>query len=91
MNIYIAIWNDRHTSTTAHPFTDKKKAIEWAKSTAKDGAKELVDYQEHYYGIDQGWVFYAEYSCEGDCIYVVETELDQCKAREKLNNSNNAN
>lgn len=76
MKIYIAIWKDRHTDTTAHPFTDKGRAIGWAKAKAKECARETEDYEEHDYGREIGWVFYADYSCESDCIYVVETELD---------------
>ena len=72
MKIYIAIWKDRHSDTTAYPFSDATKAIEWSKLKAKEYAIEPEDYEEH----DYGWVFYANYSCEGDCIYVVETELD---------------
>ena len=77
MKIYIAIWKDRHRDTTAHPFTDKHKAIDWAKSKAKEYARDSEDYEEHDYGKNSGWVFYADYSCESDCIYVVETELDK--------------
>jgi hypothetical protein len=76
MKIYIAIWKDRHSDTTAHPFEDKDVAIEWARSKAKEYDR-FDDYEEHDYGKDQGWVFYADYSCEGDCIYVVESELVQ--------------
>ena len=77
MNIYIAIWKDRHSETTAHPFTDKQKAIDWAKRKAKEYAREPADYEERDREKDSGWVFYAAYSCESDCIYVVETELDK--------------
>jgi len=77
MEIYIAIWKDRHRDTTAHPFTDADKAVEWAKAKAKDYARDPVDYEERDYGKDDGWIFYADYSCEGDCIYVTKTELDK--------------
>ncbi len=77
MKLYIAIWKDRHSDTTAHPFSNPEKAVEWARTQAKKYAREDDDYQEHNYGEDIGWIFFAEYSCECDCIYVVETELDK--------------
>lgn len=80
MNIYIVMWKDRHTAMTARPFSDPGKAIEWAKKKAKesycypdDGTVE--GYQERDDGTAPGWIFYAGYSCEGDCIYVVKTKL----------------
>jgi len=76
MKIYIAIWQDRHSDTTVHPFSDPDKAIEWARSKAKEYAREPEDYEEHDYGRDSGQIFYADYSCESDCIRVVTTELD---------------
>ena len=76
MKIYIAIWNDRHTDTTARPFSSASKAITWAKATAKQHSKKDGNYQEHDYGKDDDWLFYIEYTCEHDCIYVIETELD---------------
>ena len=77
MKIYIVIIKDRHTDTTAHPFTDPGEAIDWARSKAKEYARQPEDYEEHDYGKDEGWLFYADYSCEGDHTRVVTTELDQ--------------
>ena len=75
--IYIVIWEDRHTDVTAHPFTDKQTAITEARRTAHAFAKEPDDYQEHDYGKNSGWLFYAGYSCESDCVRVVEVEMDK--------------
>ncbi|MCK5609612.1 hypothetical protein KAR91_47495 [Candidatus Pacearchaeota archaeon] len=80
MKLYIAIWADRHTDITAHPFSEKGAAIGWARLKAKEYSQlagDGSDYEEHDYGLCNGWVFYANYSCEGDCIYVIETELDK--------------
>ena len=77
MKIYIAIWADRHCDTTAHPFSVADKAVEWARAAAKKYARDTGDYKEHDYGRSEGWIFYADYSCEGDCIYVVESEMDK--------------
>jgi len=75
MKIYIAILEDRHSDTKAHPFSNKEKAIEWARSKAKEYCFDQEDYAEDS-SID-GLVFHAEYSCEGDCVYVIESELDK--------------
>ncbi|MCP5094943.1 MAG: hypothetical protein GY943_05260 [Chloroflexi bacterium] len=74
MKLYIAIWKDHHSDITAHPFSDKEKAVEWARGKAKEYARESSDYEEEQ--ID-GWEFYACYSGEGDCIYVVEAKVDK--------------
>ncbi len=74
MRLFTAIWNDGHSDTTAHIFSDREKAIAWAKAKAKESAWAETDYEEEQI---EGWEFYASYSCEGDCIYVVETELDK--------------
>ena len=76
MKIYIAIWNDQHSDITAHPFSDPDNAVEWAKAKAKECVREPEDYEEHDYGRDSGWIFYANYSCEGDNVRVVTTDLD---------------
>jgi hypothetical protein len=72
--IYIVIWQDRHCETTVHPFTEKEKAISEAKRIAKKYAREEGDYKEGDY---KGWLFCAEYSCEGDHARVVEAELNK--------------
>ena len=77
MKIYIVIIEDRHTDPIACPFTDPDKAIAEARRIAKDYCEHEEDYEEFNYGRDEGWLFYAEYSCEGDSVHVVTTELDK--------------
>jgi len=72
MELFIAIWQDRHADTVAKPFTDKDEAIEWARSTAKRLARNDSDYSETEV---EGWEFLVEYSCESDCIWIVKHEL----------------
>ena len=74
MEVYIVIIKDRHSDTTAQPFVNSDKAIEWAKIKAKEYAREESDYSEEEI---KGWLFHATYSCEGDCVYVVAKELDE--------------
>jgi hypothetical protein len=77
MELYIVIIEDRHLDTTAHPFTDKDKAISEAKRIAKENCGSPEEYEEHDFGKDAGWIFYAQYSYESDCVRVVKTELDK--------------
>ena len=73
MQIYIVILEDRHCDVFAKPFVNKEKAISEARKMAEDGARdEPVDEQD----ID-GWEYYAVFSCEGDCVRVVEEELNE--------------
>lgn len=71
---YIVIWEDRHRDVTVHPFSDKKIAISEARKAAKSVCIFPDDYEEEH--ID-GWLFYAQYSCEGDSVRVVETKINE--------------
>ena len=75
---YIAIGSDRHTDTTAHVFSDKMAAIEWARKQARemDSFGELTE-KLNSAMIQDGWVYYGCYSCEVDSIYVVERKIDE--------------
>jgi len=72
MKIYSVIWQDRHSDTTSKPFLDLDEAIMFARSAAKALVMDPKFYIER--PID-GWLFYAEYSCEGDCIWITEDEV----------------
>ena len=72
MILYAAIWEDRHSDTTVHLFSNADKAIEWARTQCKECDRWGV-YEEREI---KGWLFCADYSCEGDGIRVVEVEVD---------------
>ena len=72
MKIYLVNTEDRHADTTVEPFYNADKAVAEAKRLAKEYCRWDEDYEESY--ID-GWLFYANYSCEGDCVRVVEAEM----------------
>ena len=76
MELYIVIIEDRHSDVAVYPFSNKEKAIQEARRIAKKYCRHPEDYQEHDYGRDIGWLFYANYSCEGDHVLVVTAELD---------------
>ena len=75
MKVYIVMVKDRHTDPGAFPFSNPEQAIEEARRIAKDWCSFDEDYEEE--GQSDGWLFHARYSCEGDCIWVVEKEIDQ--------------
>jgi hypothetical protein len=73
MKVYVAIWEDRHCDVTAHVFSDATQAIKWARQQAKAYDRH-DDYHERKIA---DWLFYAEYSFEGDSLRVMEVELDR--------------
>lgn len=73
MKIYIAIVEDRHTDTEVYPFSTPEAAIQFAWSEAEKNARRMEDIEEET--ID-GWLYYACYSTEGDCVRVVAKDLD---------------
>lgn len=73
MKIYNVLCRDRHTDTTATPFLDLDKAIEFARESAKSYHKYPEDLFESNIA---GWLFHINYSCEGDCLWITEHEVD---------------
>ena len=72
MKIYNVLWKDRHTDTTATPFTDLKEAI----SFARDNASENATYPGEVEEVDvDGWLYCIEYSCEGDMLWITEHDI----------------
>ena len=76
MDIFMVIIEDTHCDVTAHPFTCPIKAVEQARKVAKKYARDESDIEEKDYGKDDGWIFYANYSCESH-VRVVKTELNK--------------
>jgi len=73
MDIYNVITEDRHNDAAVRSFFNRERAIEIAKETALSLNKDLTYLKED---IIEGWEFYIEYSCEGDCIHVIKTMLE---------------
>lgn len=71
--VYVTIWKDRHADTTAHVFSTRELATDWARAKARQYDRH-GEYEEKTY---PGWLFYASYSCEGCCLYVTEREIDE--------------
>ena len=74
MQIYIVILEDHHCDVFAKPFANKEKAISEARKMAEYGARygPIYEHPGAY-----GWEYYAVFSCEGDCVRVVEEELNE--------------
>lgn len=72
MKVYILIINDRHSDIDVEVFSDKEKSITQAKALAKKYCRHEDDYEERKVA---DWIFYAQYSCEGNSITVLEKEV----------------
>ena len=71
--VYVAHLKDRHIDPVVRVFKDKQGAIECAKKWAAEGADEQSDIIED---VIKGWLFYATYNEEGDCVWVTEQDLE---------------
>ena len=72
MKLYIVLWKDRHTDTTATPFLKLNEAKEWAKKQAEKSCHFPEDLKEIF---TEGWLYHIEYSCEHDCLWITEHEV----------------
>lgn len=78
MEVFVAIVEDRHSEAEAQPFRDRGDAIEWAVNQVPDYAFEDNEDMDSELTEDMkraGWIFNMVYSCEGDSVRVVRTEL----------------
>jgi hypothetical protein len=75
MEIYNVIIEDRRNDVVVRSFLNRERAIEIAKETAtsRNEGRGLEYLKED---IIEGWEYYIEYSCEGDCVRVVKTMLE---------------
>lgn len=73
MKVYLVIIEDRHADVEVRPFYDADKAVAKARELAKEYDR-FGDYEESQIA---DWLFYASYSCEGDCVRVVEAEINK--------------
>lgn len=76
MRIYVVVVQDRHVDVDMKLFVARDAAIAFARATAKDNCRHAEDYLETNV---EGWLFYARYSCEGDCVIVITRELEDAQ------------
>ena len=73
--IYVTHLQDRHCDHQSEVFTTKEAAIkqakEWVKAATTDRPYETEEITI------QGWVYYARYGSEGDCVWVEEKCLKE--------------
>lgn len=72
--LYVIQVHDRHSEDSLYVFTDVRRAIGYARNEAKKYCRFYDDYKEKKVA---DWIFYAEYSCEGDYVRVIKCELDK--------------
>jgi len=72
MKIYTIITNDRHTDIEVISYKDWDAAVVKARAMANEYCRCKEDYKEYILDCCE---FSAEYSCEGDSITVIESEL----------------
>ncbi len=72
MKIYLVLIEDRHTDTQAFPFSTAEAAIAYARVVATERAREEGPRE----GKVTGWLYYAVYAGDSDCVWVIEKELD---------------
>ena len=71
MKVYAVIFEDRHCDVDVELFHNAEKAIERAKEFAHKNDRH-DQYEEKAI---EGYIFYATYSCEGDCATVLERDV----------------
>lgn len=80
MSIYVLIIEDRHSDTEARLFSTPEKAIAAAHDYLKEFDASTVDIEDASMSVEDlalaGWLFYACYSTEGDCVRVLRAEID---------------
>jgi hypothetical protein len=79
--VYVVIWEDRHSDTEIQVFANAAEAVLWASEAAK-GSDRFDELKEYFYDkpdecpADLNWVkrtsylYFGQYSCEGDHIEV---------------------
>lgn len=78
MKVYVVLIEDRHCDPEVHVFRKRKDAVDEAKALLADYARHVGDVRVTKLNADMrsaGWVYRAQYSCEGDRITVIETVL----------------
>lgn len=79
--IYVVMVEDLHTDPVAHLFSTEERAMQFAR-TYLAGCGDISPYDEENENqlTDNmkraGWLFYACYSGEGDCLWVLRSEVD---------------
>lgn len=70
--VYVVMMDDRHIDPTAALFSNRESAIAWARNAARANTRSPDDLDETLTEAQrrEGWLYYACYSGEGDCVWV---------------------
>lgn len=71
-DLTVVLWEDRHASPTTHLFSDRDKAIEWARARGREFDRH-GSYAEETYGEQ----LVIRYSVESDRLTVMAAEIDK--------------
>lgn len=75
MKVYVIIVQDHHADVEVEVYADKDRAISKARLLAVEyGREHTEDYEEKQIA---DWCFHATYSCEGDCVTVLEKTINE--------------
>jgi hypothetical protein len=80
MKIYNVLWRDRHSDTTVTSFLDLNEAKVWAKEQAESVCRFQEDIKEIF---TKEWLYCLEYSCEGDCLWIIERDIGRMDKKEE--------
>lgn len=78
MKIYLVLFQDRHADPGVYSTADKQKAINYARTQARNLCRHMEDFDETMYDAERedGWIYRAGYSCENDSISVKEADIE---------------
>lgn len=71
--VYVAMVADRHCDPEPYVFTTEAAAVAFARKWARDHARTPDDVEENQ--TPDGWLYYADHSTEGDCVWVTSKEI----------------
>ena len=81
--IYVVMIEDRHTDVDVELFVSEEGAIKRARGifneykNEEDEDEDIGEIELDSDAIEDGWIYSAIYSCEGDSVSVRECELDK--------------
>lgn len=77
VTVFVVITQDRHVDIDVTLFTTADAAISYARKEVRDNLRYSDDLDEDLTDNMRaaGWLYYGCYSCEGDCVRVVEREI----------------
>ena len=80
MTVFLVITEDRHADVEVTPFTDEAAAVAFAERQVRDNARHPESIEPEDRELNDrmradGWLWYCQYSGEGDNVRVIRREL----------------